>query len=132
MITRLPKPGRGTNPQTLTAEIGGLGGNINPGASIRTAAIPSGGARRYRVKVFSTLGSVDVHALDIRFAQDAVRWEDVNLGATVPVAGGFRMVGNFGEGTGVALNIGSAVMIQCVNVGAGVARVVRFEFWIQW
>lgn len=131
MITRLPKPGRGTSPQCHTAEIGGLGGNINPGLSISTQAIPCDGARRFRVKVFSTLGSVDVHARDIRFARDATIWEDVNLGPTAAVPGGFRLVANFGEGTGLMLTLGTCLQIRLTNaVNPFAARVQRFEFWI--
>lgn len=132
MITRLPPQRRGTNPKTITAELGGLGGNINPGQSLSTQGIPCQGARRYRVKVFSTFGSVDVHARDARFAKDAVIWEDVNLGPTVVAAGGFRMVANFGEGTGFALTFGNEVVIRCTNTTAGIVRVARFELWIQW
>jgi len=102
---------------------------LNPGQSIRTTSIPNAGARRYRVKVFSTLDSVDVHARDIRFVDDGTIWEDVFLGSTVAVAGGFRMVANFGEGTGVGLMMGQAIQIRCIYVNAGSARVVRFEFW---
>jgi hypothetical protein len=131
LITRLPKPGRGNSPQCHTAEIGGLGVNINPGNSISTGAISADGARRYRVKVFSTLGPVDVHARDIRFARDATVWEDVNLGATVAAPGGFRLAANFGEGTAVMLTLGTCVQIRCTNAAnPGAVRVVRFEFWI--
>jgi len=105
--------------------------NINPGLSINTQGIPCAGARRFRVKVFSTLGTVDVHARDIRFAHDAVIWEDVNLGATVAAPGGFRMVAAFGEGTALMLTMGDAVVIRCTNAANPFAvRVVRFEFWI--
>jgi hypothetical protein len=84
------------------------------------------------VKVFSTLDTVDVHAYDVRFQGDAVFWEDLFLGPTVPAVGGFRLVANFGEGTGIGLMMGQAVQIRCIYVKAAVARVVRFEFWIQW
>jgi hypothetical protein len=85
------------------------------------------------VKVFSTFGPVDVHARDLRFAHDAVIWEDVNLGATVPAPGGFRLARNFGEGMGLMLTMGDALQIRCTNAAnPGAVRVVRFEFWLQW
>lgn len=106
--------------------------NINPGQSLSTTAVPTAGARRYRVKVFSTLDTIDVHARDLRFQNDATIWEDVFLGPTAAVVGGFRLVANFGEGTGVGLMFGNAVQIRCTYTGAAASRVVRFEFWIQW